>query len=142
MKTSIVLSMLTFAALALNTSRDASAADPLALSSRNTAVQTYACDLRPTANQCRQFFMVVNRGERLKTLSDGCASMGGTFRAQASCPSQARSARCVDVTPDPNHLDRLDYTYDAHYYAVGLSGWTRQSVQRVCTNLMGVYVPD
>lgn len=113
-----------------------------ALPSRTAAAPAYVCDLRTTANQCRQLRPVAATDTGLQTMSEGCASMGGTFRAQTSCPRERRIARCTDIAPDPNHLDRLTYTYDAHYYAEGAGGWTPASVRRVCINLMGAYIVD
>lgn len=112
------------------------------LPSRMAAAPAYVCDLRTTANQCRELRPVAATDRGLQTMSEGCASMGGTFRAQASCPRERRIARCTDIAPDPNHLDRLTYTYDAHYYADGTDGWKPASVRRVCINLMGAYLAD
>lgn len=118
---------------------DGRAADPPA---QTAAAPAYVCDLRTAEHQCRQLFPVTGTEKSLQTVSEGCASMGGTFRAQASCPSEGRIARCTDIAPDPNHLDRLAYTYDAHYYTGGSSGWKPASVRRVCINLMGAYLAD
>jgi hypothetical protein len=112
------------------------------LPAQTAAAPAYVCDLRTTASQCRELLPVAGTQKSLQTMSEGCASMGGTFRAQASCPSEGRIARCTDVAPDPNHLDRLAYTYDAHYYIGGSSGWKPASVRRVCINLMGAYRAD
>lgn len=112
------------------------------LPSRTSAASAYICDLRTTANQCRQLRPVAATDRGLQTMSEGCASMGGTFRAQTACPRERRIARCMDIAPDPNHLERLTYTYDAHYYADGAGGWTPASARRVCINLMGAYIAD
>ncbi len=109
---------------------------------QTAAAPAYVCDLRTTASQCRELLPPTGTQKSLQTMSEGCASMGGTFRTQASCPSEGRVARCTDIAPDPNHLDRLAYTYDVHYYARGSDGWTPASVRRVCLNLMGEYLVD
>ncbi len=118
---------------------DGRAAGPPA---QTAVAPVYVCDLRTTASQCRELLPVAGTEKSLQTMSEGCASMGGAFRAQASCPSEGRIARCTDIAPDPNHLDRLAYTYDVHYYARGSSGWKPASVRRVCLNLMGAYLAD
>lgn len=124
-------------------SADGRAAGPPAQTAAAPApALSYVCDLRATAGQCRELLPVAGTEKSLQTMSEGCASMGGTFRARASCPSEGRVARCADIAPDPNHLDRLAYTYDVHYYARGSGGWTPASVRRVCLNLMGAHRAD
>ncbi len=112
------------------------------LPAQTAAASAYVCDLRTTEHQCRELFPVAGTEKSVQAASEGCASMGGTFRAASSCPTEGRIGRCTDIAPDPNHLDRLAYTYDAHYYAGGSSGWKRASVRRVCINLMGAYLAD
>lgn len=109
--------------------------------------KTYRCDLHRSANVCREVRVVADHERRVRMLAEGCASMGGRFVAGASCPQARRVARCMDVVPDPNDLDRLGHTYDAHYY-VDAGGsdtqdvWTARSVRRVCDNLMGDFAPE
>lgn len=129
-------------ALALAPCSASRAADRVDADAPQGAAPAYACDLRRSAEVCREFTVVTDREQRLRTLSEGCASMGGTFRAGASCPRANRVARCVDVVPDPNHLDQVRHTYDVHYYADTSHGWNSRSVQRVCDNLMGSFAPE
>lgn len=118
---------------------DGRAADP---QSRTAAAPASICDLRATAHQCRQLLPAATTDTSLQAMSADCASMGGTFRTGMSCPSEGRIARCMDIAPDPNHLDRLTYTYDAHYYTDDAGTWKPGSVRRVCINLMGAYRAD
>lgn len=129
-------------ALALAPCSMSRAADRDGAKAPQAGAQAYSCDLRRSAEVCREFSVITDREQRLRTLSEGCASMGGTFRAGASCPRTNRVARCVDVVPDPNHLDQLRHTYDVHYYAGASHGWDSRSVQRVCDNLMGSFAPE
>jgi hypothetical protein len=102
----------------------------------------YRCDLRATENLCRQYHVVADVENRVKTLRENCTVLGGSFRTDTACPAQVRVARCLDVVPDPNVLDLLGHTYDAHYYGIPQGRWSRASVREVCINLMGVYAPD
>ena len=111
------------------------------------AETAYRCDLRASDQLCRQYHIVADVENRVKTLRADCTALGGQFRAGASCPAQARVARCMDVAPDPNVLDLLSHTYDAHYYRAPDNGmpqsrWSRASVREVCVNLMGEYAAD
>ncbi len=99
----------------------------------------YRCDLRASDQLCRQYHIVADVESRVKTLRETCTALGGQFSAGASCPAQARVARCLDVVPDPNVLDLLSHTYDAHYYGTAQSRWNRALVREVCVNLLGEY---
>lgn len=106
------------------------------------AETAYRCDLRASAQLCRQYHLVADTQTHVNTLRENCTALGGKFSVGASCPAQARVARCLDVAPDPNVLDLLSHTYEAHYYGGSHSRWNRASVREVCVNLLGEYVAD
>jgi hypothetical protein len=123
----------------------AGAGEPAAANAK--AETAYRCDLRASEQLCRQYHVVADIENRVNTLRENCTALGGKFSVGASCPTQARVARCMDVVPDPNVLDLLSHTYDAHYYDAHNGGgsqsrWNRASVREVCVNLLGEYIAD
>jgi len=120
----------------------ARAADARDAAHADRAANAYSCDLRAKEGLCREYHVVADLARQSRTLANNCAAMGGAFRTGNACPTQGRVARCADVAPDPNVFDRLSQTYDVHYYRGGSGDWNRDTVRRVCVNLIGVYAAD
>ncbi len=104
-------------------------------SGSNGKMQTYSCDLRQLASQCRQYTLAMDALENLADLGRGCKSMGGRFTKKA-CPATDVASLCRNIMRDPH---KGDIVYDNHYYRDVAARWSDTTVQEICSNLRGEY---